>query len=114
MAYDTELADRLRELLATEDGVVEKRMFGGLGFLIGGHMAVAASGRGGILLRVDPEQTETLLAERHAERFEMRGRALTGWLWVQVSAETTDDELGRWVEHGVAYVRSLPPKEVRG
>ena len=110
MAYDTELADRLRELLATEDGVVEKRMFGGLAFLIGGHMAVAASGQGGILLRVHPEQTETLVAQPHAERFEMRGRALNGWLWVEVGAGTTDDELGRWVEHGVAYVRSLPPK----
>src|SRR4051794_16312913 len=106
MAYDEDLANRLRELLAGESGVVEKKMFGGLAFLIGGHMAVAASGKGGLMLRCDPDQTEALLASEQAHPFEMRGRELDGWLRV----EADDDELEPWVRIGVAYARSLPPK----
>lgn len=110
MAYDIELADRLRELLTGEPGVVEKRMFGGLAFMVAGHLAVSASGRGGLLVRVDPAQTDALVAEPRASRFEMRGREMDGWLHIDVDADATDDELNRWVERGVGHVRSLPPK----
>ncbi len=110
MAYDVEVADRLREALIGEPGVVEKAMFGGLAFVVAGHLAVSASGQGGLLLRVDPAQTEALLDDPRATRFVMRGREMNGWLRVDVDAGVTDDELSRWVEHGVAYARSLPPK----
>ena len=110
MAYDDELANRIRELLADEPAVTEKRMFGGLAFLIGGNMAVAASGEGGILLRVDPEQGDTLAEQPHAELAVMRGRAMQGWLRVGSEALATKRELERWVRRGVAYARSLPPK----
>jgi TfoX/Sxy family transcriptional regulator of competence genes len=110
MAYDEDLANRIRELVADEAGVVEKRMFGGLAFLIGGHMSVSVSGRGGLLLRVDPEQTEALLAKPHAEPFVMRGRAMDGWLRIDAEGVTTKRQLERWVARGVAYARSLPAK----
>ncbi len=111
MAYDEDLADRVRALLSGQPGVVEKRMFGGLAFLVDGHMAVSASGQGGgLLLRVEPTQTDALLAEDHARPFVMRGREMSGWLHVDVDASVTDDELKRWIEHGLGYVRSLPPK----
>jgi hypothetical protein len=85
-------------------------MFGGLAFLINGHMAVSASGQGGLLLRVDPEQTASLVREPDVRRFEMRGREMNGWLRVDPGAIRTDRELARWVTHGVSYARSLPPK----
>ncbi len=85
-------------------------MFGGLGFLIGGNMAVSASSKGGLLLRIDPAQTEALAAEPHARRFEMRGREMDGWLRVDAEAIETDGDLRRWVSHGVGYARSLAPK----
>lgn len=85
-------------------------MFGGLAFLIGGNMSVSASGQGGLLLRCDPEDTESLVSEPHADRFEMRGRAMDGWLRVESEGLETDDELERWVAVGVSYARSLPPK----
>lgn len=110
MAYDVELAERLREILAGEPGVVEKRMFGGLAFMVAGHMAVSASSRGGLLLRVDPARTDELVAEPEASRFVMRGREMDGWLWVDLAADATDEELNRWVGRGVAHVRTLPPK----
>jgi hypothetical protein len=110
MAYDEDLANRIRELLADEDGVVEKKMFGGLGFLIGGHMAVAASGQGGLLARVAPEDTAALLSEEHAGPMEMRGRQMEGWLRVADDGVRTDRQLEPWVRRGVAYTRSLPPK----
>ena len=110
MAYDEVLADRIRELLATDHGVVEKKMFGGLAFLIGGNMSVSASGQGGLLLRCDPEETDTLVTPPHVSRFEMRGRAMDGWLRVDAEAVETRDELERWVTVGVDYARSLPPK----
>ena len=110
MAYDEDLANRIRELLADEPGVTEMKMFGGLAFLIGGNMSVAASGQGGLLLRVDPEQTDQLVAEPHAERFVMRGRAMDGWLRVTVEGAETREQLKRWVQRGVAYARSLPAK----
>jgi TfoX/Sxy family transcriptional regulator of competence genes len=110
MAYDEDLANRIRELLADESGVVEKKMFGGLAFLIGGNMAVSASGQGGILLRCDPGQTDALVAKPHAARFEMRGRAMDGWLRVDHDGLQTKRELRRWVDVGVKYARSLPAK----
>jgi hypothetical protein len=110
MAYDEDLAQRLREQLAGEPGVVEQRMFGGLAFLIGGHMAVAASGRGGLMARVDPSETDALLAEPHVGPMEMRGRPVDGWLRVAPEGLEADAALQAWVRRGVAYARSLPPK----
>ncbi len=110
MVYDVDLANRLRELLADEPGVVEKPMFGGLAFMVAGHMAVSASGQGGLLLRVDPAQTAALVTDSRADPFVMRGREMTGWLRVDIDASVTNDELNRWVHHGVSYARSLPPK----
>ena len=110
MAYDVELANRLREQVGDEKGLTEKAMFGGLAFLINGNMAVSASGQGGLLLRVDPAQTEALIQDPHAARFVMRGREMDGWLRIDPAGITTDDQLRRWAEIGVAYARSLPPK----
>jgi TfoX/Sxy family transcriptional regulator of competence genes len=110
MAYDEELANRLREVLQSEHGLTEKRMFGGLAFLVHGNMAVSASSKGGLLLRVDPAQTGALASEPHVGPFEMRGREMDGWLRVDVQAIETDDELRRWVSYGVTYARSLPSK----
>ncbi|MDQ6641457.1 MAG: TfoX/Sxy family protein [Actinomycetota bacterium] len=110
MAYDEELADRIREVVQGEPGLSEKGMFGGLAFLIHGNMAVGASGRGGLLLRIDPAEAESLVDDQHVRRFEMRGREMDGWLRVDVEAVATDDELRRWVDHGLTYARSLAPK----
>jgi hypothetical protein len=110
MAYDEDLANRIRELIAAEAGVVEKKMFGGLAFLIGGHMSVSASGRGGLLVRVDPAQPEALLGKPHTAPFEMRGRAMDGWLRVDAEGVKTKRQLERWVARGVSHARSLPAK----
>jgi len=110
VSYDVDLADRLREILALEPNVVEKRMFGGLAFMVAGHMAVSASGKGGLMLRVDPAQTETLLADPRVSRCVMRGREMDGWLRVDIDQSVTHEELQRWASHGIAYARSLPPK----
>ena len=111
MAYDEDLANRIRELIAAQDGAVtEKRMFGGLAFLVGGHMAVAASGQGGLMVRVEPDETDALLAKPHARPFEMRGREMQGWLRVDTEGVRTRRQLEPWVKRGVAYARSLPPK----
>ena len=110
MAYDEDLANRIRELVLSERGVTEQRMFGGLAFLINGNMSVSASGQGGLLLRVDPAETNRLLASKHAEPFEMRGRAMQGWLRVDPEGLRTKRQLERWVARGVAYARSLPSK----
>jgi TfoX/Sxy family transcriptional regulator of competence genes len=90
--------------------VTEKNMFGGLAFLVGGNMAVAASGQGGILVRVDPEESDGLVATTPAEPMEMRGRQMAGWLRVETAAVATDAKLAAWVERGAAYAASLPPK----
>jgi hypothetical protein len=111
MAFDEELADRLRELVQAEEGVAEKRMFGGLAFMIGGNMAVSASGQGGLLLRVEPADTAELVRRPHAHPFVMRGRAMEGWLRIDPEGVRTKRQLERWVSRGVAYARSLPPKE---
>jgi TfoX/Sxy family transcriptional regulator of competence genes len=110
MAYDEELAGRIRELVASENGMTEKKMFGGLAFLIGGNMAVSASSQGGLLVRVEPAQTDALLEEPHADAFVMRGRAMEGWLRVAPEGVRTSRDLERWVARGVAYAHSLPPK----
>src|SRR6476620_3977626 len=110
MAYDTVLADRIRELLSAEPGIDEKPMFGGLAFLVGGHMAVSASGQGGLLVRVDPDETARLVRREHVRRFEMRGRSMDGWLRVDDAGIRTKRQLGGWVTRGVTYARSLPPK----
>ena len=110
MAYDVDLADRIRELLADEVGVTEQKMFGGLAFLIGGNMAVAASGQGGALVRVDPAEGENLIATTNAEAMEMRGRSMSGWLRVPANDLRTKRQLAKWVGVGASYARSLPAK----
>jgi TfoX/Sxy family transcriptional regulator of competence genes len=110
MAFDEELAGRIRALLAEEPGLTEKKMFGGLAFLVAGNMAVAASGQGGLMVRCDPEQTDALLERPHARTFEMRGREMQGWLRVDDAGVSTERELEPWVRLGVQYARSLPPK----
>lgn len=110
MAYDEDLANRIRELILTEPGVTEKKMFGGLAFLINGNMSVAASGQGGLLLRVDPEQTTSLQDKPHASPFVMRGREMQGWLRVAPEGLAAKRQLERWVTRGVEYARTLPPK----
>jgi TfoX/Sxy family transcriptional regulator of competence genes len=110
VAYDEDLANRVRELVAGEAGVTEKKMFGGLAFLIGGNMAVAASGQGGVLVRVDPEESDDLAGKPHASPMVMRGREMQGWLRVDEDGVRTKRQLEPWVKRGVAYARSLPPK----
>ena len=110
MAYDEDLANRIRELIGDEADLTEQAMFGGLAFLVAGHMSVAASGQGGLLLRVEPDETEALAAKPHARRFEMRGRQMRGWLRVDAEGVRTKRQLEPWVRRGVAYARSLPPK----
>ena len=110
MAYDEALAERIRALVASERGLAEQKMFGGLAFLVGGNLAVAASGQGGILVRVDPAESDELVETTPAEPMEMRGRSIPGWLRVEGPEVEGDDELSKWVERGVGYARSLPPK----
>src|SRR5262245_60549158 len=109
MAYDQELADRIRELVAGEESLTEQRMFGGLAFLVNGNMAVAASGQGGLLVRVDPEQSDELIGE-HVEPMVMRGREMRGWLRVEAAAVGGDDQVEPWVARGDAFARALPAK----
>jgi TfoX/Sxy family transcriptional regulator of competence genes len=111
VAYDEDLAGRIRELIAAEPDVTEMRMFGGLAFLVGGNMSVSASGQGGLLVRVDPGETDALAAKPHAGPFEMRGRPMQGWLRVDAEGVRTKRQLEPWVRRGVAYARSLPPKK---
>jgi hypothetical protein len=108
--YDEDLAGRIRDLVASEPDVTEQRMFGGLAFLIGGNMSVAASGQGGLMVRVDPEETSALLAKPHTRPFEMRGREMQGWLRVDAEGVGTERQLAPWVRRGVEYARSLPAK----
>ncbi len=110
MPYDRELADRLRLSLDGEPGVTEKSMFGGLAFLVHGHMAVAASSDGGLMVRVDPADTAALVEEPGARRFAMRGREMDGWLLVDAAVVEDDVALRSWRDRGVAHARSLPPK----
>jgi TfoX/Sxy family transcriptional regulator of competence genes len=111
VAYDEELAARIRALVAGEPSLTEKKMFGGLAFLVGGNMAIAASGQGGVLVRVDPEQSDTLVGTTDAYVMEMRGRSMQGWLRVDQEHLGNDRELAKWVDLGTAYARSLPAKQ---
>lgn len=110
VAYDVDLADRIRELVATEPGLTEQRMFGGLAFLLAGNMAVAASGQGGLMVRVDPADAQRLLAASGTRRMEMNGRPMKGWLLIDVAEVHTKRQLSKWVRTGVSYTRSLPAK----
>jgi TfoX/Sxy family transcriptional regulator of competence genes len=110
VAYEEDLANRIRGLIASEPDVSEQTMFGGLAFLVGGNMSVAASGQGGLMVRVDPEETDVLLAKPHAQPFEMRGRAIQGWLRIDAAGVRTNRQLEPWVRRGVAYARTLPAK----
>ena len=110
MAYDEELAGRIRGLVGARPDLTEQKMFGGLAFLIGGNMAVAASGQGGVLVRVDPAGSDGLVATTPAEPMEMRGRSMPGWLRVAAPDLATDAALDEWVARGVAYAESLPAK----
>jgi hypothetical protein len=109
VAYDEHLAAQVYDLVAGESGLSEKRMFGGRGFLINGNLAVSASSHGGLLLRVDPAESESLVADPNASRAVMRGREMDGWLRIDTDG-LAETELGRWVRVGVAYARSLPAK----
>jgi TfoX/Sxy family transcriptional regulator of competence genes len=110
MPYDEELAARIRDLMARERGVSEKTMFGGLAFLVDGNMSVAASGQGGLLVRVDPDESDALLGKPGVGLMEMGGRSMAGWLRVEADAVHTKKQLAPWVKRGVAFARSLPPK----
>jgi hypothetical protein len=110
VAYDADLADRIRELMAAEPGVTEMKMFGGLAFLIGGNMAIAASGQGGVMVRVDPASSDSIVATSNAHPAEMRGRTMQGWLRVDAEHIATKAQLAKWVELGTTYARSLPAK----
>jgi TfoX/Sxy family transcriptional regulator of competence genes len=110
MAYDEELADRIRALASGEVGLAEKKMFGGLSFLVNGNMAVAASGQGGLLVRVDPQESAELVETTSAEEMVMRGRSMAGWLRVESREVEADEDLGAWVDRGLSFARSLPPK----
>lgn len=110
MAWDTELADRIRFLIGTGPGLTEKKMFGGLAFLIGGNMAISASGQGGALIRVDPAESDALVATTPATLAVMGGRTMRGWLRVSSEDLETDEQLTGWVSRAVRYARSLPPK----
>jgi TfoX/Sxy family transcriptional regulator of competence genes len=113
MAYDEELADRIRELIGDQPRVSEQRMFGGLAFLVGGHMAVAASREGGLLVRADAARGEKLIASGAARAMEMRGREMRGWLRVDAAAVRTMRQLARWVDLGTEHAASLPPKAAK-
>jgi TfoX/Sxy family transcriptional regulator of competence genes len=110
VAYDEELADRIRQLVGSESDLTEKKMFGGLAFLIGGNMAVAASGQGGVLVRVDPAESDTFVSTTNARLMDMRGRRMRGWLRIDSEDVRTKRQLAKWVGRGTAYARSLPAK----
>jgi|SRR3954470_12383287 TfoX/Sxy family transcriptional regulator of competence genes len=110
MAYDEDLANRLRELLADEDAIAEKKMFGGLAFLLHGNMSVSASRNGGLLVRIDPADTDAALARPHVALMEMGGRTMDGWITVAPEGVKTKRQLAAWVKRSVAYVKALPPK----
>jgi TfoX/Sxy family transcriptional regulator of competence genes len=110
MAYDQDLADRIRELIGRSPNLTEKRMFGGLAFLIRGNMAIAASGQGGVLVRVDPEESDALVAATDARPLVMRGRAMKGWLRVSGEHVGTKRQLAKWVQLSTTFARSLPAK----
>ncbi len=110
MAYDEDLAQRLRELLADEDAITEKGMFGGLAFLLHGHMSVSASRNGGLLVRIDPGDTDACLTRPHVALMKMGGRTMDGWITVAPEGLKTKRQLAAWVKRGVMFAKTLPPK----
>lgn len=110
MAYDERVAQRIRDLVVGDLDVTEKRMFGGLAFLVNGNMSVAASGQGGLMVRLDPDDAEQLLEQEGVRAFEMRGKPMKGWLRVDEAGFGSDDQLREWVERSVEFARSLPQK----
>lgn len=114
MAYDQDLADRIRELVGGEPDITEKKMFGGLAFLTRGNMVVAASGQGGLLVRVDPTKSDKMVATTTARPMEMRGREIQGWLRVDADDVRTKRQLAKWVGLGTTYARTLPAKQTAG
>ena len=110
MAYDEELAERVRRLGEDEPPMTEKKMFGGLGFILDGNMAVAASSQGGLMVRINPDDAERLTSQPGVERFEMKGRAMNGWLHVDGAQLEDDEQLSMWLSIGIDFARSLPPK----
>jgi TfoX/Sxy family transcriptional regulator of competence genes len=110
MAYDEDLANRLRELLADEDAITEKKMFGGLAFLLCGNMSVSASRNGGLLVRIDPADTDAALARPHVTMMKIGGRTMDGWITVAPEGLKTRRQLAAWVKRSVAFVKTLPPK----
>jgi TfoX/Sxy family transcriptional regulator of competence genes len=113
MAYDRDLADRVRALVAGESGVTEQQMFGGLAFLVNGNMSVAVRGRGGLLVRTSPEEADALVDDDQVRPMVMRGREMRGWLQLDATAVTEDDDLERWVARGLSHARVLPAKRKR-
>jgi hypothetical protein len=111
MAYDEELANRLRELLAGEDGISETKMFGGLAFLVHGNMAVSASRNGGLLVRIPPSDTEAALARPHVTLMQMGGRTMDGWITVAPEGLRTKRQLAPWVKRGLGFAQTFPPKQ---
>lgn len=114
MAYDKDLADRIRDLLPPDVDASEQAMFGGLAFLVDGNMAIAASGQGGLLVRVDPADSERLMETTGAVPMEMRGRPMRGWLRVGADQVRTKRQLTKWVDLGVQFASSLPSKSPSG
>ncbi|MDQ6749774.1 MAG: TfoX/Sxy family protein [Actinomycetota bacterium] len=110
MAYDEHLANRLRELLANEDAITEKPMFGGLAFLVHGNMSVSASRNGGLLVRIDPAGTDAALTRPHVKLMQMGGRTMNGWVTVAPEGLRTKRQLSAWVRRGVTFAKMLPPK----
>jgi len=110
MAYDSSIAQRIRAVIAEEKGISEKKMFGGLAFLVHGNMCVAASGQGGMLVRIDPADAKWALTRPHATRMKMGGRSMDGWIRVAPEGARSTREIGAWVRRSLAYVRTLPPK----
>jgi TfoX/Sxy family transcriptional regulator of competence genes len=111
VTYDERLADEIRERLASVDGeVIEKRMFGGLAFMMEGNLAIAASRRGGLLVRTDPADADEVLALPGVESMEMRGRPMPGWVFVETDALADESDLELWVDRALAFVATLPPK----
>ncbi len=119
MAYDEDLATRIRDLIGPDPELAEKKMFGGLAFLIRGHMAISASGQGGILVHVDPGRSAGLVATTRATTTRattavMQGREMPGWLRVSPEDVASDGDLSRWADIGIEHARSLPPKQPAG
>jgi TfoX/Sxy family transcriptional regulator of competence genes len=110
MAYDEALADRVRRLMEGESGLTEKRMFGGLAMLVNGNMAVAVRGGGGLMIRVDPDESDAMLDDAGASIAIMQGRPMRGWIVVESGAVAKPADLQRWVKRGTTYARTLPPK----